>query len=136
MMQKNEKVQRALCLSLLSENSDFSAFKQIVQSSRRRNGQLALTGVLVFDGERFCHLIEGPEPGFREVMQRIEDDPRHTRLTLLHPPAEASSRLLFTWRSGYCSPDDLDQFSGPDALSGDAALMAFLAVLTRCDLAG
>ena len=135
-MQKNEKVQRSLCLSLLSENSDFSAFKQIVQSARRHNGRLGVTGVLVFDGERFCHLIEGPEPAFDEVMQRITADARHTQLTMLLPPTEAPSRLLFTWRSGYCSPDDLDQFSGPDALSGDAALMAFLAVLTRCDLAG
>jgi hypothetical protein len=136
MMQKNERIQRVLCLSLLSENSDFSAFKQIVQSARRRNGQLGLTGVLVFDGERFCHLLEGPEPAFAEVMQRIEADPRHGQLVTLHPPAQASSRLLFTWRSGDCSPDDLEQFCGGDALSGDAALMAFLAVLTRCDLAG
>lgn len=135
-MQKNEKVQRVLCLSLLSENSDFSAFKQIVQSARRRNGQLGLTGVLVFDGERFCHLLEGPAGAFEEVMQRIAADSRHHRLTMLHAPAEVSSRLLFTWRSGYCSPDDLEQFIGGDALSGDAALMAFLAVLTRCDLAG
>lgn len=135
-MQKNEKVQRSLCLSLLSENSDFSAFKQIVQSSRRRNGQLGLTGVLVFDGERFCHLLEGPATAFDEVMQRIAGDPRHTELTMLYPSTPASSRLLFTWRSGYCSPDDLDQFVGSAALTGDEALMAFLAVLTRCDLAG
>jgi Sensors of blue-light using FAD len=135
-MQKNEKVKRALCLSLLSENSDFSAFKRIVHSARRRNGQLGLTGVLVFDGERFCHLIEGPEQAFADVMQRIASDARHTGLTMLQAPIDATSRLLFTWRSGYCSPDDLDQFNAPGALAGDAAVMAFLAVLTRCDLAG
>jgi hypothetical protein len=135
-MQKNENVQRLLCLSVLSENSDFTAFKQIVRSARRRNGQLGLTGVLVFDGERFCHLLEGPQQPFDDVVQRIAADPRHRELALLHPPAAANSRLLYTWRSGYCSPDDLDQFVGEGALSGDAALMAFLAVLTRCDLAG
>src|SRR5688572_21773816 len=118
-MQKNEKIQRLLCLSVLSENNDFSAFKNIVQSARHRNGRLGLTGVLVFDGERFCHLLEGSGAAFDEVVQRVAADPRHTQLTMLLAPTEASSRLLFTWRSGYCSPDDLDQFSGGDALTGD-----------------
>jgi len=40
----------------------------IVARARVRNGELGITGLLVFDGQRFCQHIEGPPGALQTLM--------------------------------------------------------------------
>ena len=133
-MQTGESVSCVLWLSQLSPACDLGVVKQIWQSSRRTNSELGLTGAMVFDGERFCELLEGDAHAILAACQGIETDPRHVGPKRLHVSPSPAPRRLNNWRSGYCDSTELDVFSGDGALEGEAALTAFLALLSRCEL--
>jgi len=57
--------------------------EQILQTSRRRNAQDAITGLLIFDGKRFLQVLEGSLEGVEEAFSRIAVDPRHRALVRL-----------------------------------------------------
>jgi len=122
-----------LLASQLTDTSDASVYASIVRGARRRNVALGITGALVFDGERFCQLVEGSEDAISLLFPRIASDTRHDRLDVL--ASGVGPRQFTEWRSGYCNPDDLDVFVGPQAVSGPSALAQFLALVQRCDLA-
>ncbi|GAB4558854.1 MAG: hypothetical protein Tsb007_20100 [Rhizobacter sp.] len=123
-----------LWVSRLAPQTHLSVVKDIWQTSRQRNATLGLTGAVVFDGERFCELLEGPVLDISSVYRDVEDDPRHTGLRVLHISSAASARHLTQWRSGYCDAALLDPFCDEDGVQGEAAVAAFLALLPSCDL--
>jgi hypothetical protein len=123
-----------LWVSRLSPQSHLSVVKDIWQTSRQRNATLGLTGAVVFDGERFCELLEGPVLDISAVYRDVEADPRHTDLRVLHISSLASPRRQKQWRSGYCDAVALDPFCDEAGLQGEAAVAAFLALLPACNL--
>jgi hypothetical protein len=123
-----------LWVSRLSPQSHLSVVKDIWQTSRQRNATLGLTGAVVFDGERFCELLEGPELDVLAVYRDLEADPRHTGLRVLHTSSATSPRRLPNWRSGYCDATALDPFCEEGGLQGEPAVSAFLELLPHCEL--
>ena len=43
-----------------------------------RNVDDGVTGMLVYNGTHFLHILEGPEAAVQRVIERIRQDPRHT----------------------------------------------------------
>jgi hypothetical protein len=127
-------VYRVLSLSHLAPGRDFSGVAQILHVSRERNQPLGISGVLVFDGARFCQLIEGPRPQVVSLAQRIQADPRHTGFRVLFEGEDGSARLLPRWRTGYCEPDDLDVFEDDAELDPARALGIFVERVPGWDL--
>jgi hypothetical protein len=127
-------VYRLLYLSHLASRRDFSVVARILHVSRERNQQLGITGVLVFDGARFCQLIEGPRPQIVSLAQRIQADPRHTGYRVLFEGEDDSARLLPRWRTGYCEPDALDVLEDDEHLGGAQALSTFMQRVPGWDL--
>ena len=127
-------VLQILYLSQLAEGSDFGVVKDIVRGSRTHNHSRGITGALLFDGERFCQLLEGSESELSALMQRIESDARHAAIRTLHK-GQAGARALRSWRSGYCeSANDLDAFEGERGLVGPGAVQRFVALAKAADL--
>lgn len=123
-----------LYISQLAHDMDFSVVKDIVRASRSHNPTRGITGALLFDGERFCQLLEGSESEAAALMQRIEHDARHAAVRRLHAGL-AGRRALRVWRSGYCkSASDLDVFHGAGGLAGPDALQAFVTLIQTADL--
>jgi len=123
-----------LYLSQLADGINFSVVKDIVQASRTHNPARGITGALLFDGERFCQLIEGSEREVASLMRRIERDGRHIAIRSLHS-GPASRRAWPSWRSGYCeSASDLDPFDGTHGVAGAGAVRAFIALAQAADL--
>lgn len=56
-------IYRLLYASRLAPPHTFNIFKSIIVAARTNNSANEITGALVFDGERFCQLLEGPQPG-------------------------------------------------------------------------
>lgn len=134
-MASTDALHHCLYLSRLSPGVEFDVVKDIARSARAHNPPRGITGALLFDGERFCQLLEGPAAEVRDLMARIEADPRHTALVTLHDGPRRGARMLHAWRSGYCeSSSDLDVFTGDAALVGAAAVRAFVALAQAADL--
>lgn len=123
-----------LWVSWLSPQSPLSVVKDIWQTSRQRNATLGLTGAVVFDGERFCELLEGPVLDISAVYRDIQADPRHCGQRVLHMSSMTLPRRQKQWRSGYCDAVALDPLFDETGLQGEAALAAFLELLPSCDL--
>ena len=123
-----------LYLSHLVASVRYEVFSAICQVSRRRNVDLSLTGVLLFDGHRFCQLLEGPQASVGLVRQSIANDPRHEFMTVLVDRPQPGSTTLDVWQAGYCGPFELDLLAGPERIDADQAMGAFRAIVTRADL--
>jgi Sensors of blue-light using FAD len=124
-----------LYVSHLAPGADFAVVKEIVDVARLRNPAHGITGALLFDGERFCQLIEGAEAEVSTLMQSISRDPRHTDVRVLFAaPSPHSERALRRWVSGYCDANDVEAFDGEAGLRGADALQAFLSVLRGADV--
>jgi hypothetical protein len=116
--------------SQLSPGLGYDVLASISRTARLHNAEWSITGVLLFDGQRFCQLLQGAEQPLRALMTRIALDTRHSHVLVLSDqpmPSPAAGG----WMMGYCEADDLDSLA--DA-RGDAALQSFDAIRQRADL--
>ena len=125
---------QVLYLSQLVDSYRYDVFAAICFVARPRNEAASLRGVLLFDGHRFCQLIEGPAPAAQALMASISRDPRHTALTRLADRPLVLPSQLTRWLPGFCAPDALDVFEGPHGLRGEAAIAAFQQLASHADL--
>ena len=74
---------------------------ELVAAARSRNAALNLTGALIWTGENFAQILEGPADALDAVMADIRQDARHTDITMLftHP---IQQRRFSDWRMAYC----------------------------------
>jgi two-component system chemotaxis response regulator CheB len=79
------------------------AISKIVDVARARNVPKALTGALVCTSDHFAQLVEGPSAAVADLLRRIEQDDRHTDLTVLRMSAIAQ-RELPNWSMAYSGP--------------------------------
>lgn len=125
---------QVLYLSQLAPGVGVGVVKDIFQVSRARNPVLGVTGVLLFDGERFCQLLEGPTATLDPLLAQIERDARHRQVRVLHRGVRDAVPMR-GWRTGYCgSVDDLDAFDGETPLDGPPAVTALQDLARGLDL--
>jgi Sensors of blue-light using FAD len=126
--------QQLLYLSHLVAGVRYDVVSAICQVSRRRNAELALAGVLLFDGHRFCQWLEGPAASLARVRESITSDPRHEFMTVLVDRPQLALPMKEPWQSGYCGPDELDLLIGPERPGADEAMAIFRSIVRRSDL--
>jgi hypothetical protein len=51
--------------------------EKLLELARRRNTELAITGILLYGNERFVQVLEGEEAAVRALYELIKGDPRH-----------------------------------------------------------
>ena len=85
----------------------------------------------MFDGERFAQLIEGPDAALHQLMRNIGNDPRHTRLRVLHQ-GPLMQRHFAQFSLGYADTDQIDLL---EKRQGESAVAAFVSLAPRLDLA-
>ena len=91
----------------------------VVRSAVRRNRALGLTGALYFDESKFIQILEGPRNNLDAVFRRIEEDWRHTDVTVLDQ--QPIDRRLFS-ASEMRFVDGVRQRATVHALDFDAIL--------------
>jgi hypothetical protein len=81
---------------------------RIIQISRSNNTAHGITGVLVYTGTDFAHLIEGRPDTVEQLWRNLKADTRHHGITsfLDEPTAQP---WFETWRMGYLYDDTLSQ---------------------------
>lgn len=76
-----------------------SALRAILSTSRKNNEAADVTGYLIFDGNSFIQVLEGPAAALEATMARIAGDERHRDVAVLgSQPAEA--RIFREWKMG------------------------------------
>ena len=123
-----------LYVSQLAPQYKVADVRAIVSAARRRNRERGIAGALLYDGERFAHLIEGPPASVQVLMRRIESDPRHVDVRDCFAAPCPDGRVVGRWVSGYCDVTELDVFRGPTPLIGTRARSAFFDILGRSDV--
>lgn len=113
-----------------------SEIGRLVRVSRANNAAQALTGVLMFDGERFCQQLEGPETSVKQTLAKIEVDPRHRGFQLLHTGVVGASRRFDNWHVGILAPDGPSPLHAFRSVRGIAAVDLLVSIFTQSDKFG
>jgi hypothetical protein len=102
--------------------------QSLLTLARRRNTELAVTGILLYGNERFVQVLEGDEEAVQEIYEHIKRDPRHTNLiTFANKPVEA--RAFKEWAMAFQPVssqqfDDVVGYLGPLTVPVDTAGLA------------
>lgn len=73
----------------------------IVAVSRPRNAALDVTGALIFSGDSFAQIIEGPTEAITELRARISRDARHGELLTVAEGTDQVGRDFADWSLAY-----------------------------------
>ena len=86
--------------SAASEGFQLSDLQDILGVARARNARNDVSGMLLFEGASFLQVLEGERAKIDALLEKIRDDPRHTRaVLLLREPIE--QRSFADWTMGY-----------------------------------
>lgn len=110
-------VYRSLAVDRLTETD----LDDILQSARDRNQNLSVTGCLHFEDGLFFQWIEGPASAVGEVFRMINEDPRHSDLTILGE-GPLDMRRFQEWRMRFSDRDDgslMDWFANSEVPTVD-----------------
>jgi hypothetical protein len=67
----------------LPAHTDGDRLAEILAIARARNRALGVTGALIFTGDNFAQLLEGPRRSIDEIMIDIQQDPRHSNVSIV-----------------------------------------------------
>lgn len=126
---------RILYLSQMAPGKAHEVFGAICLRARARNRQLGVSGVLVFDGQRFCQFLQGPAAEVQALMATIARDPRHHGIVMLMDEPCSAENHPVNWAAGFVDPGDLDlldpALGAPDTTP---PLPTFSQLLARAEL--
>jgi len=88
--------------SILGDNKIFvqGEIQQILDAAKRHNPALQVTGALLYSGDYFCQLLEGPQGNLEQLFEKIMRDDRHSHVEVLFFDP-APKRLFGVWAMAY-----------------------------------
>jgi hypothetical protein len=127
MMNITPALYEVLYVSCIAPDQPLSVVAEIAGAARPANAELDITGLLIFDGQRFCQQLEGPQKAVLKLIERIRNDPRHVDVEVLHHGPLASRRFQ-NFSLAFSTVEDADALARMEQLDGHTALAAFNAV--------
>ena len=111
--------------------------REILETAQKNNKATEVTGALLYTGDHFAQILEGPQDAVNHWFSLISKDLRHTNVTpLLYESTTA--REFSGWSMTLCVPDDMAdplQIPGskpnPNSIEADALGRSILHALTR-----
>jgi Sensors of blue-light using FAD len=79
---------------------DEKALISLLKKSRASNAKKNITGMLLFVNGKFMQVLEGDKKSVTSIYQIIQNDPRHSRVTLLIE-GESEKRIFTNWSMGF-----------------------------------
>ncbi len=80
---------------------------ELLETSRRNNAPLGITGMLLYKDGRFMQLLEGQKEPVLKLVAKVAADPRHCKLTVLLE-GERAGRECGAWSMGFQRLDTPD----------------------------
>ena len=90
---------RLLYISTARHQPTPEMLADILRTSRRNNGVVDVSGLLIVGGRRFLQALEGPEAAVQQTYDRIARDPRHFAIVQLARESIAE-RQFSHWAMG------------------------------------
>jgi hypothetical protein len=87
--------------SVLTPTADVLGLADIIRRGRSYNRAHGITGLLAFDGDRFCHYLEGEREAVLTLAAKIAADPRHHDFVALHQGFAGEKRSFGRWSLAY-----------------------------------
>jgi len=72
-------LQELIYTSVSSAGDDSDGVKNILDASERNNVTTSITGLLMFDGQRYIQVLEGETQDVDTLYEVIAQDPRHAQ---------------------------------------------------------
>jgi hypothetical protein len=104
---------RLIYVSAATRLLDDAALAALLEESRARNAEDAITGMLLYNEGSFMQVLEGPPDAVRACYARIQRDERHTRVTTVLEDV-GRARDFAAWSMGFLNGADLR----PEELAG------------------
>ena len=123
----NTALYEVLYVSTLAPDQPLQVVAEIVAHARPANASMDITGLLIFDGQRFCQQLEGPQKAVLKLMERIRDDTRHVNVEVVHHGL-LEARRFREFSLAFSTVEDEEALARMEQLDGHAALAAFDAV--------
>lgn len=133
-MTGSEPLYQLVYTSALAPDASVTCIADICRVSRVRNQQESITGLLIFDGLRFCQYLEGAREKVRALAQSICEDVRHERFMIHHEGEFDGPRLFRDWSMGYALTDDEELLSSLFAMRGASTVSAVQGLVPRLDM--
>jgi len=95
---------RLIYASQTAEALSPTIVESIVQQARPANQRRHLSGMLLFDSQRFLQVLEGERDAVSEVFCRIAKDTRHRHVVLLEAQS-VPERHFAAWSMGFAAAD-------------------------------
>ena len=132
MLNQTIRLYEVIYVSTLAPEAPLSVVAAIARKARPVNLENNISGLLIFDGLRFCQQLEGSQKAVMALLERIRHDARHVNVEILHhgPLAE---RRFSRFSLGYTSADSDEALAQLERLEGQAAVDAFAALLPTID---
>ena len=124
-MKISSALYEVLYVSTLAPDQPTAVVAEIAAKARQVNAELDITGLLIFDGQRFCQQLEGPQKAVLKLIERIRNDPRHVKVVHNGPLA---GRRFQQFSLAFSTVEDADALARMERLDGEAALAAFEAM--------
>lgn len=83
---------------------DTKMIAEILQTARRNNQALNVTGVLLHKDGHFIQVLEGYQTAVKALFARIVEDPRHFNVKKLQEDV-VKNRVFQDWRMGFADID-------------------------------
>ena len=126
-MSPSSSLYGVLYVSTIAPEAPLSVVADIVRKARPGNQERGITGLLIFDGQRFCQQLEGPQKAVLKLIERIRIDPRHVNVEVVHNGPLAGRRFQ-QFSLAFSTVEDADALARMERLDGEAALAAFEAM--------
>lgn len=124
-----------LYISSLAPHMRVNDISTIVAQARERNAKRHITGLLVFDGHRFCQQLEGDKTEVLHLFRRIREDPRHLDVEVLHQGLIGQRRFK-RFAMGYAAAGEDDLLARLERAIGPDTVQTLLSQLPLLDLDG
>ena len=122
-----------LYVSNMAPGAPISIVADVARKARRFNAAHHITGLLIFDGLRFCQQLEGERDELAKLLDRIRQDPRHAQFDILYQ-GPLAARRFGRWALAFTDTDDVEVLGRLGALDGQAAMDSFVPLLASLEL--
>jgi len=112
---EEEKIELVHCIYSSVGVEDYSQefIVELLDKAKRKNAELGITGMLLYDEGSFFQVLEGDPDVVSALLKTIQQDPRHERVMKIIFE-EIEERNFSDWTMGYSDikKDDLTQIEG------------------------
>lgn len=132
-MKTATKLYEILYVSTMAPEAPLSVVGEIAAHARIANAVSGITGVLIFDGLRFCQQIEGKHNNVLALMERLYQDTRHSHVEVFHH-SPLPERRFKHFSVAFADAEEVSVLEQLERLDGQTGVDTFMDLIATLNL--